>query len=108
MSGSGRAGPGKMGSSADNTGYCLPTDSDRAVPPVRGLPGAMLDATSDSEVSENTSSSTRCPFSQTRYILQLGCNAHELDPSVQMLSVIGPSTASIMSRKVICAAERAS
>src|SRR5215472_3729216 len=108
MSGSRRAGPGKIESSAENTGYCLPTDSDRAVPPVRGPPGTLVDATSDSEVSENTSSSTRCPFSQTRYIRQVGCKAHELDPSVQMLSVIGPSTASIISRKVICAAERAS
>src|SRR5262245_24210687 len=104
MSGSRPPGPGRMESSAENTGYCLTTDSGRGGPPGRGPPGTLLDATSDSEVSENTSSKTRCPFSHTRYILQLGWSAQELEPSVQMLSVIGPSTASIMSRKVICSA----
>src|ERR1700736_2505111 len=61
-----------------------------------------------SEVSENTSKSTRWPFSHTRYILQLGCSAQELEPSVQTLSVIGRSTASIMSRNEMFDAGRAS
>src|SRR5277367_2023116 len=65
-------------------------------------------AISASEVSEKTSSSTRWPFSHTRYMRQVGWRAHELLPSVHTLSVIGPSTASIMSRKVTVSALRAS
>ena len=65
-------------------------------------------AISASDVSEKTSSSTRWPFSHTRYILHVGCSAHELLPSVHTLSVIGPSTASIISRNVTVSAFRAS
>src|SRR5271166_5989812 len=65
-------------------------------------------AISASEVSEKTSSNTRWPFSHTRYILQVGCSAQELLPSVHTLSVIGPSTASMISRNVTVSALRAS
>src|ERR1700730_9014064 len=65
-------------------------------------------AISASEVSEKTSSNTRWPFSHTRYILQGGCSAHDLLPSVHTLSVIGPSTASMISRNVTVSALRAS
>src|SRR6266852_3439177 len=93
--------------------YAVPDLADEPAPGAESVGartgGAGRDAAiSASEVSEKTSSNTRWPFSHTRYIRQVGCRAHELLPSVHTLRVMGPSTASMMSRKVMVSALRAS
>src|SRR4029077_16081691 len=66
------------------------------------------EAPSLSVVREKTSIRTRCPSSHTRNIRHAGCKLHEVPPSTQRLRVIGPSTASITSRKEIESAGRPS